>query len=78
MFIEDWKKKFPRLWSVRLALLSALLSAVEFAFQTAIPILEGLVSPGTFALLSMFAALAAAVARIVQQKAIHEAGKPQE
>lgn len=27
--IQDWRRKFPRLWSVRLALLASLLSAVE-------------------------------------------------
>ncbi|MGV8294662.1 DUF7940 domain-containing protein, partial [Pseudomonas aeruginosa] len=31
--IQNWRRKFPRLWSVRLALVAAMLSAVEVAMN---------------------------------------------
>lgn len=33
-FIEDWKKQFSRLWSVRLSLLASLVGVGEVAHQT--------------------------------------------
>lgn len=60
--ITDWKRKFPKLWSVRLSLLAALCSAAEVSFNVAltgkapvIVVVAGLVS------------LAAAIARVVAQ-----------
>ena len=61
-FIEDWKKQFPKLWSVRLALLAALASGIETAVN--------LYATGTVPLLVIAAGLSsvgAAVARIVAQ-----------
>lgn len=65
--IDDWKQKFPKLWSVRLALLSALLGVAEMT----LPLFQTFVPPMTFALLSVAASLSAAVARIVAQPALH-------
>lgn len=56
----NWHK----FWSIRLALLSAILGALELA----LPLWQGLVPPHTFAVLSTLAAVGAAVARVIQQK----------
>lgn len=50
--IEDWKKKAPRLWSVRLSIVAALASGVEAGISLALDqrpwaaIVAGLVSVG--------------------------------
>ncbi len=31
--ISNWKRKFPKLWSVRLSLLAALMSSIEVALN---------------------------------------------
>lgn len=64
--IDDWKQKFPKLWSVRLALLSALLGVAELT----LPLFQSFIPPMTFAVLSVAASLAAAIARIVAQPAL--------
>ena len=64
--IDDWKQKFPKLWSVRLALLSALLGVAELT----LPLFQSFIPPMTFAVLSVSASLAAAIARIVAQPAL--------
>ena len=33
MLIEDWKKQFPKLWSVRFSFLAALAAAAQVAFD---------------------------------------------
>ncbi|CUI64808.1 Uncharacterised protein [Achromobacter xylosoxidans] len=33
MLIQNWRRKFPRLWSVRLVLIAAVLSAIEVAIN---------------------------------------------
>jgi hypothetical protein len=53
-----------KFWSIRLALLSAILGALELA----LPLWQGVVPPKTFAILSTVCAVAAAIARVVQQK----------
>lgn len=60
--IDDWKQKFPKLWSVRLSLLAALASAIEAGFTY---YAHG--KPGTFAIIAGLISLGAAVARIVAQ-----------
>lgn len=65
-FIDDWKRQFPKLWSVRLALLAALASTIETAFN--------LYATGTAPILvvaSAFVSIGSAVARIVAQPALH-------
>ena len=65
--INDWKRKFPRLWSVRLALLAAAASACEAGFNL---YLSG--KPPVLACIATVLALATAVARIVAQPAVGE------
>lgn len=61
--IDDWKHLAPRLWSIRLSLLSAILSAAEFA----IPYFAPAVPSGRFAAAAMAVGLAAAVSRVIAQ-----------
>lgn len=63
--IED-VKNMPKFWSVRLAVLSAALSAVELA----LPMFSQSVQPGVFAGLSMVVAVSAAVARTIKQESL--------
>jgi hypothetical protein len=64
--IDDARKVWHRLWSVRLALLSAGLSAAEFAMPYIAPVQPS----GRFAALAALISVAAAVARIVAQPRI--------
>jgi hypothetical protein len=59
-------KKWHRLWSVRLAVLSAALGALELS----LPLWQGIVQPNIFATLSTITAALAAVARVVKQEAL--------
>lgn len=61
--IDDAAKVLRRAWSIRLALLSAVFSAAEVA----LPFFTDFVPPRTMALLAVFTAAGAAVARIVAQ-----------
>lgn len=64
-FIDDWKRQFPKLWSVRLALLAALASAVETGMT--------LYATGTAPLLvvaTCLTSIGAAIARIVAQPSL--------
>lgn len=62
--IQHWRKLAPRLWSFRLAILSAILSAIEFA----LPFLPPLpIPPRTFAALAFVVSVSAAIARLVAQ-----------
>lgn len=60
--------KWHRLWSVRLAILSAMLGALELS----LPLWQGLVPSNVFAALSTITAAAAAVARVVKQEALED------
>ncbi len=57
-------KKAGKLWSVRLAVLSAALGAAEASLH----LWEGVVPDGVFAMLASFVGMAAAVARVVRQE----------
>jgi len=64
-FIEDARKQFPKLWSVRFALLAAIASAVEAGMH--------LYATGTAPLLVVAAgltSLGAAIARVVAQPSV--------
>jgi hypothetical protein len=61
--VDDWKHVARRAWSVRLAVLSGLLSAGEFA----LPYLAPQAPSRRFAAVAAALALAAAVARVVAQ-----------
>ncbi|GHC19362.1 hypothetical protein [Aidingimonas halophila] len=60
--------KASRMWSIRLAALSAGLAAAE----ASLPLWEGVVSDGLFAALSSAVAIAAAIARVIKQDALHD------
>ncbi|GHC72527.1 hypothetical protein GCM10007320_08460 [Pseudorhodoferax aquiterrae] len=61
--LDDWPRLVRRAWSVRLAILSAGLSAVEFALPFVAPERPS----GWFAGAAVVVSLAAAAARIVAQ-----------
>lgn len=65
--INDWKRKFPKLWSVRLSLLAALMSSMEVALNVyltgkapIIVVVAGVISLG------------AAAARVVAQSEVKD------
>ena len=66
MKLIDDVKNAPRFWSVRLAALSAALTAVELT----LPMFSQVVPTGVFASLSMVVAIGAAVARTVKQDSL--------
>ncbi|MEN7529227.1 hypothetical protein [Cupriavidus sp. DL-D2] len=61
-FIEDWKKQFPKLWSVRLSLLAGVMSSTEAGIELW---LTG--KPAMVAMLAALVSFAAAFARVVSQ-----------
>lgn len=64
-FIDDARKQFPKLWSVRFALLAALASAIETG--------ANLYATGTAPLLvvaTCMASLGAAIARVIAQPSV--------
>lgn len=64
-FIDDWKKQFPKLWSVRFSFLAALAAAAQVAFD--------LYSTGTapkFAIAAGIGSLCAAFSRIILQPSV--------
>lgn len=61
--LADWRRLVRRAWSVRLAVLAALLSAAEFALPFIVPDRPS----GWFAGAAVLVSLAAAYARIVAQ-----------
>ncbi|WP_373379918.1 hypothetical protein [Cupriavidus nantongensis] len=66
-FIEEAKKQFPRLWSVRLSLLAGLLSSLEAGAEM---YLTG--KPAPAAVAAALVAFAAAFSRIVAQPALKD------
>lgn len=66
--IDNWKAVATKAWSMRLVLLSAVLSAAEVA----LPYLDGAMPRGTFAILAMAVSVSAAVARLVAQPEMHK------
>lgn len=61
--IDDWRKLAPKLWSMRLMLVSFVLSGVEVALPYCAPT----VPSGRFAAAAGLVTVAAAVARLVAQ-----------
>lgn len=61
--IDDWRRLAPRLWSIRLAILSAGLGVVELG----LPLFQDFIPAKLFGVLSIATALAAAFARLVPQ-----------
>lgn len=66
--IPDWKRIARKAWSVRLAVLSGLLSAIEFA----LPYIAPQQPSRRFAAAAAVVALAAAIARLVAQPRLHD------
>lgn len=64
--IDDASKIWHRLWSVRLAILAAVLGAID----AALPFVAPAHASPWFALLTMFVSLAAAGARMVRQPSV--------
>ena len=64
--IDNAKEVFLKAWSIKLSLLSAVLSAAEVA----LPFFTDFVPPRTMAVLAVFTAAGAAAARLVAQPAI--------
>jgi hypothetical protein len=60
--------KWHKLWSVRLAVLSATLGALELS----LPLWHGLVPESVFAALSTITAASAAVARVIKQEGLKD------
>ncbi|QMV32770.1 hypothetical protein 2A_00018 [Ralstonia phage Darius] len=58
--------QWHKLWSIRFALLSAMLAAAE----AALPLWNGIVPPHVFASISTLCGIASAVSRVVQQTAL--------
>uniref|UniRef100_A0AAU6W2M7 Holin n=1 Tax=Pseudomonas phage Touem01 TaxID=3138548 RepID=A0AAU6W2M7_9VIRU len=61
-FIDDWKRQFPKLWSVRFSLLAALLSGIEVGMQEYFTGKTPLIAAGA----GLFS-LGAALARVISQ-----------
>jgi hypothetical protein len=66
--IDNWKAVATKAWSMRLALLSAVLSAAEVA----LPYLDGAMPRGMFAVLALVVSISAAVARLIAQPEMHK------
>lgn len=71
--IDDFGRVFPRLWSVRLAILAGLLSGLEVI----LPLFPELLPRGWFAIASFVVTLASIVARAIAQPSIHRKGDEQ-
>lgn len=68
--IDDWRKKFPKLWSVRLSLLAGVASGIEAGYQTW---LTG--QPPWVVIFSCLISFFAAGARIIAQPSVTNNGK---
>jgi hypothetical protein len=66
--LADHAPKWHKLWSVRLAVLSAALGALEMS----LPLWQGLVPANVFAALSTITAASAAVARVIKQEGLKD------
>lgn len=66
--VHDWKRLVKRTWSIRLAILSALLSGLEMV----LPLFGDVIPRNLFAALSFVTAIAAGIARVVAQPRMYE------
>lgn len=67
MKLIERRSEWHKLWSMRFAILAALFGAIDLT----LPIWQGLVPQSTFAALSTFSAVAAAVSRVIKQEALN-------
>jgi hypothetical protein len=68
MLLPNWKTIIRRAWSIRLAMLAALLSGIEIV----LPFYADAFPRNIFAAMSFVATAAAVVARIIAQPEIHK------
>ncbi len=71
--VSNWREVLRYAWSIRLNIISALLSGAEVWFSFAQP--SESIPPGMFAALAAATATASAAARFVAQKKVSDAGK---
>jgi hypothetical protein len=69
--IDDARRTWHKLWSVRLALLSAALSAIEFALPLVPDSVAELIGRGRFAAAALVISLGSGLARVVSQPKLH-------
>lgn len=70
--LPDWKRLLRKAWSIRLLVLSGLLSGCEVV----LPLFVDTLPRNLFAGLSMLAAIGAGVARVVAQPKMERRSKP--
>lgn len=75
--IDEWKTVLTKAWSVHLAALSALLSALD-GLQYLLPTLDGVLPPKLLSCLALLAAIGAIGARLIPQESISGADQPEE
>lgn len=72
MQLIDNANKWYKLWSIRFAIGSAVLAALE----ASLPLWNGLIEPQLFATLSGALAMASAISRVIQQPKVHDEPNP--
>jgi hypothetical protein len=70
--VPEWKWLLRKTWSIRLVILSALLSG----FEVILPLFVDTLPRNLFAALSMCSAIAAGIARVVAQPKMERRSKP--
>lgn len=70
--LPDWKRLLRKTWSIRLVILSAILSG----FELILPLFVDTIPRNLFAALSMCSAIAAGIARVVAQPKMERRSKP--
>lgn len=71
--IDDAKTVLLKAWSVRLALLGAMFSALEVALPFFMPL--NILPPSTMAVLALLASTGAAISRVIAQPAMKDEAK---
>lgn len=66
--LDDWRKVLRKSWSIRLIIVSGILTGLEVA----LPLFETRFSTGVFASLSFLFTSAALIARLIAQKEISQ------
>ena len=72
--LPEWKWLIRKTWSIRLVILSALLSG----FEVILPLFVDTIPRNLFAALSMCSAIAAGIARVVAQPKMERRSKPRD
>lgn len=66
--IDDWKKKAPKMWSIRLGLVAAVFSGLEGI----VPLFQDVIPRGVFASISFVVTVGAIVSRLIAQPELHK------